>query len=224
MNKPIRYRIVLLVNGEYRATLYRCKTRVSAFKKFIHMKNENEKILFPKRFINYNKIIPVKYEIYCVKDVEDSDESRLVKDLLGKISFEEPLFDIWTILDSAPYEVEETFWIYGKDPKKDRSDIREVVKLLMKGANDRRNIKQVIVINNKLVIHNENQFDMVITKCKEDAQRLHHTLFQAVNKHKIRNVLFMGTVSEASKGIIYDLIKEKTNWPMRKIHRKTTRP
>jgi hypothetical protein len=79
-------------------------------------------------------------------------------------------------------------------------------------------------VNNKLIIHSEEQFDMVICKCMEDAQRLHHTLNKVVKKNKIKNIIFMGTATDATMGRMYDLIKEKTGWPMRKIWRTTTRP
>ena len=51
------------------------------------------------------------------------------------------------------------------------------------------NSKEVIVLYNKLVIYNEEQFDMVICKNKKDAQRLHHTLYEATRGLKIKNLL-----------------------------------
>jgi fibrillarin-like rRNA methylase len=42
--------------------------------------------------------------------------------------------------------------------------------------------------------------------------------------NKIKNILFMGTASQATISRMYDLIKEKTGWPIQKIWRTTTRP
>jgi len=53
---------------------------------------------------------------------------------------------------------------------------------------------------------------------------LHHTLAKAARANKLKNLLFMGTASQASISRMYDLIKEKTGWPIQKIWRTTTRP
>lgn len=218
------YRTILLKNGEYKKTLHRCRTREYAFIKFREIKEDNENILFPKKFVNCNGIIDVEYKICVVKDTEDTDEFRLVKDKLGKVYKEKPLFGIWTVLDDSPYEIEETFWLFGRNPKNDRVTIHDIVKLIMVGAYKKNMTKEVIVVNNKLVIYNEDQFDMVICKCMDDAQRLHHALYKAIKKNKIKSILFMGTAKGATMGVMYDIIKENTGWSMTKIWRTTTRP
>jgi hypothetical protein len=110
------------------------------------------------------------------------------------------------------------------DAKAERPTISEVVKRLMQGAYAKKMVKQVIVVYNKLIIHNEDQFDMVLCKNLEDAQRLHHTLAKIAKKQKIKTLLFMGTASKAMIGRLYDLIHDETGWPYRKIRRTTTRP
>lgn len=218
------YRVILTRNNEYVMTLHRCKTKETSFVNFRKKLEENDKIIFPKKFINYNGIKPVKYKIYCVKDTEETDEFRVVKDKLGKVKIEKPLFGIWTVLDSADYELEETFWLYGKDSRNDRCTIHEVLKLLMKNLGIAKTNKVVIVVHNKLLIYNESNFEMVICKCKKDAQRLHHALSKAAKNNKIKNLLFMGTASKANISNMYDLIHEKTKWPYTKIRRTSTRP
>lgn len=218
------YRVILTRNNEYVMTLHRCKTRETSFINFRKKIEENEKIMFPKKFVNYNGIKPVKYKIYCVKDTEETDEFRTVRDSLGRVKIEKPLFSIWTVLDSAEYQLEESFWIYGKNPKADRPTIHEIIKLLMKNLGIAKTNKVIIVVHNKLLIYNESSFDMIICKCKKDAQRLHHTLAKAAQNNKIKNLLFMGTASKASISKMYDLILEKTDWNIEKIRRTSTRP
>jgi hypothetical protein len=94
----------------------------------------------------------------------------------------------------------------------------------MKDMGNLKTTKQIIVVHNKLLIYNENQFDMIICKCKKDAQRLHHALARATNNNNIKNLLFMGTATQATITRLYELIREKTGWPMSKIYRRTTRP
>ena len=217
------YRVILVRNGEYKATLYKCKTRPTVFNNFRRIIEENEKeIMFPKKFINYGKIVPVEYKIYCVKDTEETDEFRLINDKYGKVKYESPIFGIWTILDDAEYNIEEKFWIYGNDPKGDRTTIKDIIKLLMKNITNRKMNKQIIVVHNKLLIYNEELFDMVLCKNKKDAQRLHHALAKAMENNKIKNLLFMGTASKVMISRLYKLIQEKTGWSLIKIYRRTT--
>lgn len=218
----MEYRVVLVANGEYKKTLHKCKTKETAFINFYKIKDEN-KVLYPKKFINTSGIKPVKFQICITKPTEEGDSFRLLRDEYGKTYTEKPLGD-WTILHSDDYQVEETFWVYGMDAKAERPTISEVVKRLMQGAYAKKMVKQVIVVYNKLIIHNEDQFDMVLCKNLEDAQRLHHTLAKIAKKQKIKTLLFMGTASKAMIGRLYDLIHDETGWPYRKIRRTTTRP
>ena len=215
------YRVILTSNGKYKKTLYKCKTKESVFLKYHKMREENN-VLYPKRFLNTNGIKKVKYEICVTKPTESADTFRLLRDDYGKLYIEEPLGD-WTILASDEYNVEETFYIYGYEGD-DRPSIREVVKRLMIGAHSKKMVKQIIVVHNKLIIYNEDQFDMIICKNLEDAQRLHHTLAKIAKKQKIKSLLFMGTATPANVGRMYDIIHEETGWPYTKIRRTSTRP
>ncbi len=217
------YRVILISNGVYKKTFYRCKTKEFVFKKYHQLIEENKSIKFPKKFINTNKIKPVEFKICVTKPTEADDTFRLLRDNVGKTYIEEPLGD-WTILATSDYNVEEEFWIYGFDPKKNRPTIVEVVKKLVVGAHKKNLTKQIIVVANKLIIYNEDQFDMVICKNMKDAQRLHHTLAKIAKKQKIKTLLFMGTASEVMVSRMYDIIHQETGWPYIKIWRNTTRP
>jgi hypothetical protein len=216
------YRVVLLCNGEYKKTLHRARTLETVFTRYYHLIDENKKILYPKRFVNSNKIIPVKYEIAVTKPTEDGDTFRILRDDYGKLYTEDQLGD-WTILTTAAYEIEETFMIYGVGYKNgERPTIREIVKRLMINAHSKKTVKQVIVVYNKLLIYDEHQFDMVLCKNLEDAQRLHHTLGKITKKQKINSLLFMGTATKSNIGRLYDVIHEETGWPYPKIRRQST--
>lgn len=216
------YRVVLVSNGVYSKTLHRCKTKDTAFINYHKIKEAN-KVHYPRKFINTNGIHPVKYQICVTKVTEDGDVFRTLRDDYGKVYVERPLGD-WTILDSDTYLIEETFWIYGLNPKANRPNISEIVKRLMTGAYAKNMVKQVIIVHNKLLIYNENQFDMIICKNLEDAQRLHHTLGKIAKKQKLKSLMFMGTAGPAMIGQMYDLIHDKTKWPYTKIRRTSTRP
>jgi hypothetical protein len=217
----MNYRVILTSNGKYKKTLHRSKTKETVFTNYYRFIDEN-KVLYPKKFLNTNGIKRVKYQICVTKPTEPTDTFRVLRDDYGKLYTEEPLGD-WTILTSENYEIEETFFIYGYDGK-ERPTIKEIVKRLMFGAHAIKMVKQIIVVHNKLLIYNENQFDMVLCKNLEDAQRLHHTLARIVKKQKIKSLMFMGTATPATIGRMYDVIHEETGWPYTKIRRTSTRP
>ncbi len=217
------YRVILLRNGEYKKTLHRCKTRETSFINFNIFLENNKKIIFPKKFINSNGIRNVEYKICLVKDTKEGDTFRIVRDRFGR-TYEEKPFGDWTILKDSEYDVEESFWLYGKSPIHERVTIHDILKPLTLHAYKKNMSKQLIVVHNKLIIYNEDQFDMVICKCKSDAQRLHHALAKACKRNKIKSIVFMGTASDVNIPTMYKIIKENTDWPMSKIMRTSTRP
>ena len=77
------YRVIIVGNGEYKKTLYRCKTRESAFINFYKLKEKNV-VLYPKKLINTGGIKPIKYQILITKITEDTDTFRFLRDDYGK--------------------------------------------------------------------------------------------------------------------------------------------
>jgi len=209
------------MNGEFKRNLYKCKTRDTAFINYRVIKKDNETVSFPRGYVNSHGIKPVEYMMYLVKEKEEGDVNRQIRDRFGRFNEEKPLFGEWTILASEPYNIEETFWVYGQDS---RLDFTGISKLVMKGAYSSFKLKQVIVVYNKLIIHNEDTFEMIICKCREDAQRLNRALHKAAKKSRTKSLLFMGIATQATCEYMYGLIEEETGWPNRKIRRTSTRP
>jgi len=218
------YRTILVGNDEYRKTMHRCKTVETAYLNYHRIREANESVVFPRKHINDGKIKPAKYEIFLVKDIEEGDTHRYRRDELGRVYEEKPIFDYWTVIESSKYEVEESFYLYGHNPKTDRMTVHDIARLVMNEAKDMRTSRQVIVVHNKLVIHNESRFDMVICKNKKDCQRLHHFLNREAKSFKLKGLVFMGTCSDSNIPLLYEIIHENTGWAYRKIRRTTTRP
>lgn len=204
-------------------TMHRCKTRETSFINYRKIIDANNDIIFPREYVNYNGIKKITYKVAIIKDTEDGDEFRVLRDKMGRTYTEKPLGD-WTILDDHPYNFEETFWMFGRNPVNDRVTIHDIIKPIMEGAYKKNMVKQLIVVHNKLVLYNEDQFEMIICKCKKDAQRLHHALAKACGNNKIKSIVFMGTASEATVSYMYEIIQNYTGWKIQKIRRTSTRP
>lgn len=203
--------------------MHRCKTRETSFINYRKIIDANEGIIFPRQYVNYHGIKKITYKVAIVKDTEDGDSFRQLRDKMGRQYTEKPLGD-WTILDDNPYDFEETFWMFGRNPVHDRVTIHDIIKPMMEGAYKKKMTKQLIVVHNKLVLYNEDQFEMIICKCKKDAQRLHHELAKACNKNKIKSIIFMGTAQPSTVSYMYEIIQNHTGWKMEKIRRTSTRP
>lgn len=218
------YRIVLVRNGEYKKTLHKSRTITSSITNFTKFIEENTKIIFPQKFINSNRILEVEYRIYMVKDIEKGDVQRLVRDRFGKLYTEKPLFGKWTILDDYEFNFEESFYVYGYDPVHDRKDLRFIMGLLMKNIGDQMMTKSIVVLHNKLIIYNENQFDMVLCKCHTDCVRLYNVLMTTALSKNFKRLIFMGEAKKIFTHELYEMIMDETDWDYRKVTRTTTGP
>lgn len=220
------YRVILTKNGEYKKTVKKYKQKKKTLSIYQKLKKESEKVQFPKKYINYNKIIPIQYRLYFVKDREEGDKDPYVRDEMGRVKKHEPLFGEYTVIDHAPYYIEETFWVHGYDKNKERKTINDVFEMLTEDITPKgKLIRNVIVVYNKLLIYDEDHFEMVICKCTEDAERLQLKLWKRVKKKKLqKKIVFLGRASSGKTiGQMYDLIQEETGWTMRKIRRRNTR-
>lgn len=222
--KKARYRVIVTKNGKYLSTLWRCQKKSTAFIQFTKFKGENKDIIFPKKYINsiVNKkhgIRPVEFKILVVKNTEPNDKFRVLRDKFGRTYTEKPIGS-WTILDEAEYNYEEQFLVYGVGARgKERYTVKDIIKKITVGAYKKDVLKQIIVVYNKLVIYNEDSFDMVLCKNKQDAQRLHHFLYKLSVKNKITGFTFAGTVQKRSKVLnqMYQIIHDRTGWSLKKI-------
>ena len=84
-------------------------------------------------------------------------------------------------------------------------------------------VKQVNYIKNKLMVHQNNDFDIVLCKCPSDAHRLYTLLQEFGKNNNLKNILFTGSVKVNSSST-YKQIVEKTGWKKNKVYRTTTRP
>lgn len=218
----MEYRVLLLQNGEFKKCLHKCKTNITSKDNYKRLLVENEEIKFPREYLTSNKISTVQYVLCRVKRYEEKDKKRIVRDALGRLVPPTILWDKWTVMESEVFDIEETFYVFGHDPVSDRKDINFIIGLLVKGYNTPNLTKDVITLQNKLIIYNEHQFDIVICKCKKDAMRLHNTLYDISLSNKLKRLIFMGKASEKMTGILYEMMMDVTGWDYRKVSRIAT--
>lgn len=225
MKKP-EYRIILVKNKKRKKILHKGKDKDLIFQIFNELIEKN-KVLFPKKFVNYKSIVPIQYEIIIVKKREIGDKNRIVRNELGQLVEEIPSSSKWVIVDKHNYDVEETFWVWGYDKRKDRFDTRRIAQeILLKDMRKKYMVKEVVIVYNKLIISSDlDDFNLIICKCQDDAIRLHNALKKAISKTKIKNILFFGLSKTRTRQIsdMYQLIMDHTGWNLQQARRLSTR-
>ena len=222
----MEYRIILIKNMKQKKVLYSCRTSETATVKY-EAYLENNNVMFPKKHTNYRHINLAEYKIALVKEKEDSDKELVVRNDLGKLVSAKSSVGKWTILDVQPYEIEETFYVFGYDYVHDRFTIADIVRnILFKNTQRHHNIKEIIAVYNKLIIMDNYGTDLIICKCREDANRLHNALRDSARKNKLlKKLIFLGTAKNPMViRSMYEEIQDLTGWTMKKIRKNSTHP
>lgn len=222
------WHIILTSQGKQLEDLYYTNTEEKVNKKFNKMLADNKKnVRFPIRcLICEHYVYEADYELVIIKRKENDPTSKEVRDDNGNIIEYSSSSDNWIIYDRAPYDVEETFWVYGFHPKMQRKDYNWIYdNFIKKDKDNKSNLRTVAIFKNKLLIDGSEKLEMVICKNKSDCIRMYNEIENDVKKGKIKNVIFMGDVWESkSRKFWYDKVADLTHWKWKKIIRHTTRP
>tara|TARA_Y100000401_G_C8324391_1_gene227269 strand:- start:1569 stop:2216 length:648 start_codon:yes stop_codon:yes gene_type:complete len=215
----MQYRIIITSNGKKKKIVHESEHLSSIKRKYFSLKDKNV-VLCPKKTSAYLKTKPIEYEIILMKKWEENDLPFVGRDEMGRTIEIEDKNKKWTILHKAPYYYEEKFTVFGF---KTRLTSIEIIKSILLRKHTSIIVKQVNYIENKLLIHQDNDFDVVLCKCPADAKRLFETLREFINHNGIKHIMFTGKIN-LGKTDTYKMIIEKTGWKKEKIYRRVTRP
>lgn len=225
------YHIITTNNGVQIKDIYSAVDIKKAMEKMKLLQEEyNKEIVFPVRFTSSRKektFTECDYRLMLIKKKECDDvyEGK-IKNEYGKYIDCVTSSDSWVFIDELPYFVEETFWVYGYNPKTDRKDysfIRD--KFLKYDRNDRHFFKEVVVYRNKVLVDSSDGLEMIICKNHQDSVRMYNMMHDYCVSKKLKNILFAGDINEKSYsyGSWFGKIQKLTNWNRRKINKNTTR-
>lgn len=209
------FSIYLMKNGKRIKFYGRRRYKVAALQMYHEILSENnDKVMFPKKlFKSCSKIREHKYELVLVKKIDETEEDNvtLLRNEDGKF-IENYLIDAPThkILDKNDWLIEEMFHVYGFDPQKERKDFNYIYNNII--LRDPSIYSRVMVHNNKLIHHYDDDFDMVICKTTEQAIELYDKIEKMIDPKKHKTILFMGKLSGTMSSWIIDEIQKKTGW------------
>jgi len=222
------YRIIITSQNKILVCVFKGfnkKTAIAAFEK-IQLEN-NKKVKFPIRYSSRDHLlIESKYEILLVRSKNEDTTTPLLRNKYGRLVPHETNSDKMEIYRKEEFLFEESFWVYGFNPRSQRKDFTYILNdiLLFNLPKTKEPIKSILIYRNKLLIQTNDDFDIVICKCENDAARLYTELEKQILKLKIKSVFFSGIAKGVLSARIEERIGEKTGWALKKIRRSSTRP
>ncbi len=224
------WKIVKCVNKKQDTFIgtYHNAEEVEIVKKVLQERNDN--VIIPKNYINNShkkKLTPYKGEYLFLKkirDIDNEDNVTILANDIGKMANHKTTSEHWKIMEKMPCLVEETFWIYGLNPRNKRKDFRWIqenfIDLVLQIPSQ---IIRLSVYANKVIFRYDNDLDFVICKNVSDAIRIYNKIEELYPKEK--RIIFTGFIkpyTEAAKAILA-ILKEKTGWSLDKLTDATTR-
>lgn len=220
------YCMVLLVKNHKRVKrLGASWWKTDAFEIYNKVLEENHKeVKFPVKFrtscessVRKNNRIDTKWEVIVVQRLSDEEENNITqfRNDDGKfVNVEIVDKQLYKVIARDEWFVEEHFYVYGYHPKKDRKTYQFILdNLILKKLNEINDVIQITTVRNKLIISHSEDFDFVICKNHEEAERLYSTLQTDDALVKNKRVIFFGDVTNLnSVQKVYDKIEEKTGW------------
>lgn len=224
------YKIIVTSNKKQIDYVNKYSSIEKAINAFEALKSENEKIIFPVKYINYKGIKDANYEYVLLKRYDgQTNKATKLRNQYGKITDHIIINDEnWVIFDKMPKLVEETFWVYGFHPKMQRKNFMWIYNnLLESNIKTNYDFLRIFLFKNKLIIKEDNSnINIVICKNMSDGTRLYNKLEEVCNEKNLSQIIFNGCVnviSDIRKTIVED-IQLKTGWTKKKILRSCTRP
>jgi hypothetical protein len=188
--------------------LFKYKTKKKIINKFITSKKaknyyenllvKSNEVIFEKQFENGFKC---NFELGLLEKTK-SGETRYYKDTLGRQIKIELDDDNYSILRVEQYKIEELIVDY-KTKKKITS--QQLIKQYLSGDG----IKMISKINNKVVVQNDDEYNLFTLKNDFDSERFIDSLSIFFMKKGKRDCILVKDVSTAQRKYLYDILVSK---------------
>lgn len=212
------YQIILTENRKKIKILHTYSREPDVNYRFEKLKSQG--IFFPKtKIYRDKKLVDVNYEILLLKKRNEGDVNRTIKNELGKFVEETVDDNEWVIVNSSPYYMEEVFNVSGSNRK---LTAKEVVDYVVLPNKQKKVPKQVLMINNKIVVEGLNLY-LVTCKDIEETIRLYNKIRTYCYDNKIGDIIFFGSVPKENRKTWYKKIHERTGVDYNRLYRSNSR-
>lgn len=222
------YKIISFHNGKqcgFHGKFYDSK---DAYKKIKELLAENKKIVFPKMVENNEILGSSRYEYIILEKNRDGSKTNLEqRNEFGKMVEQRLNSEKWVILDKFPYDVEETFWVWGFNPNTERKTFQWIYEnIVSAGIETKYDLKRVFLYKNKILVKDdENEMDMILCKTQSDSVRFYNLIDEWNKKTKNKQIFMMGSLNLPGerKRKIEEEIMEMTGWTREKVQQSSTK-
>lgn len=225
-SKRYNYKLVSCHNGKQDRYIGIYRTIEEAYAELHRLISISNMVQFPQRNTSLKKIVNSEYVYLLLERNRDGDKkNQRLKNKIGKLVEHTTNSKIWVIIDKEFYDVEETFWVFGKSPKYDRKTYSYILSLLCSDIGSKYDFKRVIQYKNKILFKDDSSvYDIIFCKNKSDSVRLYNKLREDVIGLKIKNIYFIGSYDKISlkRRELERELMEQTGWTKRKIQKHTT--
>lgn len=230
VHKPrpvIDYKIVSIINGKQNGYIGSFKTYADAYKKMEELQELNNKVVFPRKYINKETIYNIKEEYLMLEKNRFGDKKDgIIRNEFGKFVTNKIINNTkWVIREKCVKISEETFWVYGYDPKLDRKTFTWIYQnLLLNQLENKYDIIRFFTYKNKVIIkYDDKPMKMIMCKNCSDAIRVYNLISDKIKESKIKQIIPIGSynaISQSRRELEQELM-DLTGWDKRKIQRST---
>lgn len=212
------YQLVLCENNKNIKVLYTYQRKYDAFYR-LNVLSKKQVSLKKEIVYKDKKLTKVNYRIILIKEKEGDEKSIVIRDEYGKLLNGLIPDDNWIIVSECSFNLEEQYSVSGANRK---LSAEEILKNVLLNKISEKNTKQVLILNNKIIIDSL-VLNMVTCKNVDEAIRLYNYLRVFCFDNKTPNVLFFGKIQKSDKKIWYKKINEITGIDYNRLYRNTSR-
>lgn len=194
----MNYQIVLFKNKTKKKIINKFKTHKRANNYFESLINVSDSVIFDRKYENG---IECSYEIALIEKTSGTFLPIFLKDEFGrkiKVSLDD---DDFTILKIMKYRIEESFLDYSKNKK---ITLNELLKTYLK----QDGLKLISKLNNKIIIQNDDKFNLLTFKNGDDSMRFIDNLSSHFINEKRYDCMFVKDYTTSQRKYLYDLLVE----------------
>lgn len=212
-------------NGKFKNYMGKYTSLTEARRELSRIAREVKKPIIPESVYHNDWWLEESCHEYVLMAKGGSGET-LLQNEYGKYALNLTNKEGWTVIDKAKFDVEETFWVWGHDKRRDRKDFTWIYEnILLVKTETKYDFIRIYTYRNKVLFKDDyGNITLVICKVDSSAVKLYNKLQEFSKKARVSNVVFSGDFSSQrfeTDPVIME-IKSVTGWPLKQIQMYST--
>jgi hypothetical protein len=205
------YQVVLFKNKVKKKIINKFKTHKKANELYNSLVEKSNSIIFDKKYENGHESL---YELALLEKTSGTLLPMFMKDIFGrqvKVDLDDNDFSIIKI---SKYNIEELIVDYSTNS---RITINDFIKKYL----DPPGLKMLSKLNNKVIVQNDDHYNLFTLKNDDDSSRLLDNLSDNFMSIKRSDCMFVKDYSTAQRKYLYSILSEK-GFPKTYLFRQST--